>query len=362
MKVHRLTAVLLFWGLAIGTIWVASPFLKHYLFTANEPRPVVAREELTSVERATIELFESAAPSVAYIFTENGNSSSYSPNFSQGGAGSGFVWDKAGHVVTNFHVVKDASKINVRLDSGDNLSAALVGAAPDYDLAVLKLATAPDDLRPIPIGSSADLLVGQSILAIGNPFGLSRSLSTGVISALDRYLPTVSGREISSVIQTDAAINPGNSGGPLLDSSGRLIGINTAIASKSGNSAGVGFAVPVDIVNRVVPKLIKEGKYPRAGIGIEIAAEEVSARLGIFGVIVARVLPNSSAERAGIVGLDFRRNRLGDVITEVNGQPIVSVADLAEALERAGIGSNVDLKIVRGNRHRSVQLMVMDIS
>ena len=255
-----------------------------------------------------------------------------------------------------------SDRIAVRLDSGETVPATLVGAAPDYDLAVLKLSSAPAGLRPIPVGDSANLKVGQAVFAIGNPFGLSRSLSTGVVSALDRHLPTASGREIQGVIQTDAAINPGNSGGPLLDSAGRLIGVNTAIVSGSGSSAGVGFAIPVDVVNRVVPRLIKDGKFPRPGIGIATVDEETSARLGLRGIVIAHVLPGSSAERAGLKGLDRRSGRLGDIITEVNGRPVKTVAQLATALGDAGIGNEIALSVVRDKRERTVKLRVMDIS
>lgn len=230
---------------------------------------------------------------------------------------------------------------------------------------MLKLRTTPAGLRSIPVGRSADLKVGQAVFAIGNPFGLSRSLSTGVISALNRHLPTASGREIHGAIQTDAAINPGNSGGPLLDSAGRLIGVNTAILSGSGSSAGVGFAVPVDIVNQVVPRLIKDGKFPRPGIGIEIVNEETSARLGLPGIVIAEVLPGSTAEDAGLEGVDRRRGSLGDIITKVDGRRVQTVTEFAAALDRAGIGSVVELTLVtlvRERTERTVKLRVMDIS
>src|SRR5207237_5433041 len=189
--------------------------------------------------------------------------------------------------------------------SGQVIKARVTGTAPNYDIAVLQLDSTRALPPPIAIGTSADLKVGQSVFAIGNPFGLDQSLTTGIISALKRRLPTSAGREISDVIQTDAAINPGNSGGPLLDSAGRVIGVNTAILSPSGTSAGIGFAIPVDIVNRVVPDLIKNGRVPTPGIGIVAASEAVSTRLGIEGVIIVRTAPGSPAERAGIRGVDF---------------------------------------------------------
>jgi 2-alkenal reductase len=358
----RVTKLLIVWALLVASAWVATPLVRDTLLTADEPRLVTPRGELAAFERVSTEIFEAAAPAVAYIFTEADARNPFAPGAPRGGAGSGLVWDAAGHVVTNFHVVQGADRIAVRLDSGEAISARLVGAAPDYDLAVLKLSTVPSGLQPVPVGSSADLRVGQAVFAIGNPFGLSRSLSTGIVSALNRHLPTASGREIRGVIQTDAAINPGNSGGPLLDSAGRLVGVNTAIVSGSGSSAGVGFAVPVDVVNRVVPRLIADGKFPRPGIGIAIVDEETTARLGLRGIVIAEVQPGSSAERAGLRGLDRRSGQLGDIITEVNGQPVESLAEFATALEAAGIGNDVALTVVRENRTRQVDLRVMDIS
>ncbi len=200
------------------------------------------------------------------------------------------------------------------------------------------------------------------MFAIGNPFGLSRTLTTGIISALDRRLTTSTRRQIAGVIQTDAAINPGNSGGPLLDSGGRLIGVNTAIISQTGSSAGIGFAVPVDTVNRIVPQLIQHGKAPRPGIGVAIAGEATGARLGIDGLIVADIVAGGAADRAGLVGVDRRNGRLGDVITHVNGEPVRNIAEFAAALEAVGIGNQVELTVRRGGRARAVALRVMDIS
>ena len=354
--------LLIVWALLIASVWVGGPYVREFLLTVDEPRAVAPRGDLANFERTATELFELTAPTVAYIFTESSSGAPFTQSVPQGGAGSGFVWDAAGHVVTNFHVVQGAGRIAVLLESGTAISATLVGAAPDYDLAVLKLSKVPAGLKPIPVGTSADLMVGQSVFAIGNPFGLSRSLSTGVISALDRHLPTASGREIHGAIQTDAAINPGNSGGPLLDSAGRLVGVNTAIVSESGSSAGVGFAVPVDVVNRVVPRMITDGKFPRPGIGIAIADEKTRARLGLPGIVIAQVLSGSTAEGAGLEGFDRRRGQLGDVITEVNGQKVQTIAEFAAALKEAGIGRKVELTVLRNNRVRTVKLTVMDIS
>jgi len=350
---------LLIWALILASIWVVDRFVRDVLLTADHPRPVTPRGALAEAEISTIELFEQTAPSVVYISTEDVG---FFGEPRASGAGSGFLWDAAGHIVTNYHVVESARRVQVRLESGEAVSARIIGVAPNYDLAVLRLAEARSYLRPIPIGSSAELKVGQSVFAIGNPYGLSRTLTTGVISALNRHLPTESGRDIVGVIQTDAAINPGNSGGPLLDSAGRLIGVNTAILSGSGASSGIGFSVPVDIVNRAVPALIRDGKVPIPGLGIAIASDEMMARFGVAGVLINQVRPGSSAERAGLRGTDRLLRRLGDIITEVDGQPVASLAELAVHLERAGIGKQVTLTVLRDGQKLQVPVQVMDIS
>lgn len=330
--------------------------------TDSQPRIVEPRGELAEFERSTISIFNSAAPSVVYIFTENAVSGFFGTRQIQQGAGSGFLWDTRGHVVTNHHVLQGASGIQVRLDSGEAINATLVGSSPDHDLAVIRLRSMPSDLNPIPVGTASDLKVGQAVYAIGNPFGLSRTLTTGVISALDRRLPTTAGREVVGAIQTDAAINPGNSGGPLLDSAGRLIGVNTAIISGSGSSAGIGFAVPVDVVNQVVPQLITRGKIPRPGIGITVLDEEVTASLGVVGVVIDRVMPGSEAERAGLLGIDYRNRVLGDVITGVADRPVTNLVEFSRILEDFEIGQTVRLTVRRGEEVREVDISVMDIS
>ncbi len=356
---------LIIWVLLVASVWIGDRFIRGVLLTADGPRAVTARGELADFEAHTIELFEQTAPSVAYIFTETTPASQFDRRGGTGGGGgtgSGFIWDAAGHVVTNFHVIEGARRVRVRLDSGEAVDARVIGTAPDHDLAVLQLADNRARLRPIPLGTSADLKVGQAVFAIGNPFGLSRTLTTGIISALDRRLTTSTRRRIAGVIQIDAAINPGNSGGPLLDSGGRLIGVNTAIISDTGSSAGIGFAVPVDTVNRIVPQLIRHGKAPRPGIGVVIAGEATGARLGIDGLIVADIVAGGAADRAGLVGVDRRDGRLGDVITHVNGEPVLSIAEFVAALHAAGIGNQVELTVRRGGRSRAVALRVMDIS
>jgi 2-alkenal reductase len=237
----------------------------------------------------------------------------------------------------------------------------VIGTAPNYDLAVLRIRGARKLPPPLAIGSSSDLKVGQFAFAVGNPFGLDQSMSSGIISALKRRLPTSSGREIANVIQTDAAINPGNSGGPLLDSAGRLIGVTTAILSPSGSNAGIGFAVPVDIVNRVVPELIRSGRVPTPGIGIVAASEAVATRMGSEGVIVVRTAPGSPAERAGIRGVDLSTGALGDVITAVDGKQVHRLSDLTDQIEQVGAGKTVRLSLKRGSTTRDVEVAVVDI-
>ncbi len=338
---------------------IIQPYVNGYLFSAREPRPVAARGDLSELERSTIQVFETVAPSVVQVVSISNRDPVNEAEPS--GSGTGFVWDAAGHVVTNEHVVANGSGFVVRLASGEVLPAQVVGRAPNYDLAVLRLERRSGLPAPVPVGRSADLKVGQTAYAIGNPFGLDQSLTTGIISALKRRLPTSGGREIADVIQTDAAINPGNSGGPLLDSAGRLIGVNTAIFSPSGANAGIGFAIPVDVVNRVVPELIRSGRVPTPGIGILAANEVVTAQLGVTGVIVAGVAPGSPAERAGLSGVDPTVGAIGDVIVGVGDEPVRRLSDLTDSLERAGVGNTVRLKVMRNRAAREVEVQVVDI-
>jgi 2-alkenal reductase len=326
-----------------------------------EPRPVTPRPALPAAEQALVALFERTAPSVAYLTTEQVRATGFFTAEVAQGAGSGFVWDTLGHVVTNHHVVAGASRVFVQLDAGDAIEARVVGTAPEYDLAVVRLERVPAQLRPIPLGSSRDLRIGQSVYAIGNPFGLQRTLTQGIVSALDRELPTAGYREVAGVIQTDAAINPGNSGGPLLDSAGRLIGVNTAIRSPVGTSTGVGFAIPVDLVNRIVPSLIARGRAPWPGIGIEPVRPDLVARAGISGVVVLGVRRGSPAAEAGLRGIDPRSGALGDIITAVNGRPVATLSAFAAELDRIGIDAVAELTVVRGERERKVAVKVIDL-
>ncbi|MBL8485304.1 MAG: trypsin-like peptidase domain-containing protein, partial [Rhodocyclaceae bacterium] len=272
------------------------------------------------------------------------------------GTGSGFIWDAQGHVVTNYHVIAGASEARIRLADGRDYAASLAGASPDHDLAVLRIKVPVNPPPPVPIGSSADLKVGQKVYAIGNPFGLDWTLTSGVVSALDRSLPSDAGPNIEHLIQTDAAINPGNSGGPLLDSAGRLIGINTAIYSPSGAYAGVGFAVPVDTVNRVVPTLIAYGKYLRPSLGIQMDESLnrlLIRRFRVQGVFVLRVLPESGAAAAGLRAAVVNEDGEvvpGDVILGVEGKPVTSVAELLARLDDYQSGDTPRLNLLRAGR------------
>ena len=318
------------------------------------PRPVMARGDLAGDEKNTIELFRAASPSVLFITTTELRRSLFSLDVYEipQGTGSGFVWDKEGRVVTNYHVIGDASRIEVTLADHTTWKGTLVGAAPDKDIAVLQIEAPADALQPIPVGESANLQVGQKVFAIGNPFGLDQTITTGIVSALNREIKAVTGRTIQGVIQTDAAINPGNSGGPLLDSAGRLIGVNTAIYSPSGASAGIGFAVPVDVINRVVPELIKYGKVSRPGLGVRIANEQVAKRLGIKkGVLVIDVQPGSPAAEAGIRGSRSLGDEVifGDIIESINRRPVTSPDDLLNELEQYHVNDTVEVGILPGN-------------
>jgi len=350
------TLLLLLVGLVLMAAWQSIPLIQAELLASRaEPRVVTPRGNLAEDERSTIALFEQARDSVVFIATTERVLNPWTRNALQvpRGTGSGFVWDHLGHVVTNDHVIAGASGAVVRLADGRAYNAVLVGTSPAHDLAVLRIGVGTGRPEPLPIGTSHDLRVGQKVFAIGNPFGLDWTLTTGIISALNRELPTETGAVIERLIQTDAAINPGNSGGPLLDSAGRLIGVNTAIYSPSGASAGIGFAVPVDTVNRVVPRLIAQGRYIRPSLGIR--AEEqlnaaLSARLGIEGVFVLEVESGSAAERAGIRPARLGRDagfQTGDVILEVEGRPLRRVAELLSALDRHAPGDTITLTILR---------------
>ena len=328
-------------ALGLATLLAAACPLAQRNVTA-EPRAVTPRGPLLADEQHLVKMFEAVAPSVAYITTQVVARRGFFVAEVAQGAGSGFVWDDKGHIVTNNHVVEGAQKVQVQLDAGRTYDARVIGTAPQYDLAVVRLEQVPPGLKPIAIGTSKELRIGQSAYAIGNPFGLTRTLTSGIVSALDRHLPTSDIREISGAIQTDAAINPGNSGGPLLDSAGRLIGVTTAIKSPSGGSTGVGLAIPVDLVNRIVPQLIARGRAPTPGIGIVPFHPELVAQ-------------------AGIVPFDPRTRAVGDVIIAVDGRAVESLPAFVAELDRAGIGQAVELTVIRDGKERRVKVKVIDV-
>jgi S1-C subfamily serine protease len=329
-----------------------------------EPRAVAQRGDLAADEAGTIDLFERSKGAVVHITTTQRVRDPWSRNVMSipSGTGSGFLWDAEGHVVTNNHVVAQASGAQVRLNDGRDYAAALVGISPAHDLAVLRIEVKERRPEALPIGTSANLRVGQKVFAIGNPFGLDWSLTTGVVSALNRSLPTQDETGlIQDLIQTDAAINPGNSGGPLLDSAGRLIGVNTAIFSPSGAYAGVGFAVPVDTVNRVVPQLISRGRYTRPVLGVSVDAslnEMVQRRMGVKGVAVAEVERGSAAAEAGLRAAQIdRRGGVvpGDLILAVDGREVHEPADLIARLDEKRVGDTVTLRVLRDGRENEVR-------
>ena len=334
------------------------------LITPEGPvqREAVPRGALASNEQATIELFENAKGSVVSLMTSERRFDVYTMNpvDAPRGTGSGFIWDNRGHIVTNNHVIQGATGATVRLADGRAFKAALVGTSPEHDLAVLRIGVALNRPAPVPLGTSADLRVGQDVFAIGNPFGLDWTLTTGVVSALEREIPNEKGGVIRGLIQTDAAINPGNSGGPLLDSSGRLIGINTSIYSPSGASAGIGFAVAADTVNRVVPQLIARGRYIRPSIGVEIDLRPDSPlvrRLGVSGVLITRIVAGSGAERAGLRGVRYGAGGEvipGDVILSIDGAQTPNAEKLRAALDGRKIGETLTLRLYRDSVEREV--------
>ncbi len=346
--------------------------------TRAEPNPATAvepgltsrspRAELATEEQATIDLFKAASPSVVHITTSRVARDFFSLNAQEvpQGSGTGFVWDTAGHIVTNYHVIREADVAMVAFDDQSSYPAKLVGSAAEKDLAVLKIDAPPEKLRAIQLGSSADLQVGRTAFAIGNPFGLDQTLTTGVISALGREIKSMAGVPIKDVIQTDAAINPGNSGGPLLDRSGRLIGVNTAIYSPSGTYAGIGFAIPVDTVRWVVPDLIEHGRIIRPGIAMTLASDSVAKRFRLpAGVLILDLPADGPGATAGL--RPSRRTRygeiiLGDIITAIDESPITSTGELMLAFEKYHAGDIVDVTVIRnGERVKlKVKLETLD--
>lgn len=331
----------------------------------TSPTPIQALGDvgLNAQEQEVIAHFENLAPSVVYVTNIGHRRVGFSRDVTSipQGTGSGFVWDKNGTILTNFHVIKGAQDVEVTLSDGTVWKAKPVGFEPEKDLAVIDIDAPPEKLYPIPVGRSANLKVGQSVLAIGNPFGFDHTLTTGVISGLDREIRSPAQRPIQGVIQTDAAINPGNSGGPLLDSQGRLIGMNTAIYSPSGAYAGIGFAVPVDTIGRMVPELLKYGKVTKPGLGVTIASPAVTQRLGLQGVLLMTVEDNGPAAKAGLRPT-MRDNTghvvLGDVLTKLDNQSLKDPDDVFRFLDHKQVGDKIKVEYLRENKVTTVEVVL----
>lgn len=357
MGSNWITSLCLMAAAATGSWWVCAQ--------QQGAREISTGGNLAPSEVATISLFEITSPSVVHIESIAVRRDVFTMNVMKipAGTGTGFIWDNKGHVITNFHVIQGASAVQVILSDRTTWNAVLVGAEPDKDIAVLKIDAPENVLRPIKVGASGDLKVGQSVLAIGNPFGLDQTLTTGIISGLGREIESVTGRTIRGVVQTDAAINPGNSGGPLLDSSGRIIGINTAIYSPSGAYSGVGFAVPIDEVNRVVPQLIQFGRIVRPVLGITTVPENALQNVNIDGILVHQLIEGGGAEAAGIQPL--RRDRygrilMGDIIESVDGKKVKNSNDLYDVLENRKVGDTVPVVVQRGNERLTIEVKLSE--
>lgn len=329
--------------------------------SSNIKRKVDPVTSVIDTEEATIRLFEETAPSVCYINTSKVTQSRWNRNVQEipAGTGSGFIWDKGGSIVTNYHVIKGASRVTVTLSDMSSWDAELVGVEKNKDLAVLRIKAPSSVLSPIKVGNSSLLKVGQSVFAIGNPFGLDQTLTTGIISALGREIESITGRPIKDVIQTDAAINPGNSGGPLLDSSGRLIGVNTMIYSPSGASAGIGFSIPVDEVNWVVSDLVKYGEVRKPVIGITLVSSQYTRQAGLEGSLILDVAESSPAQLSGLRPTT-RNNRgeieLGDIIVAINDDQITTNNDLFSVLEKYSPGDVISVTYNRGGKEKAMEL------
>lgn len=353
-----------------ATLVVIAVTVGIFVSATNKENPTaVATAETTPVfltndEQNNISVFKSASPSVVFVTNTQLRRQRFSLNVMEipRGSGTGFIWDESGLIVTNFHVVQGANKITIELQSNKSYQATVVGSAPEKDIALLKIDAPDEDLQPLPLGDSTSLAVGRKVLAIGNPFALDTTLTVGVVSALGREIKSITNRTIKNVIQTDAAINPGNSGGPLLNSNGQLVGVNTAIYSPTGASAGIGFAIPVNAVKVIIPQLIEHGKLIRPVLGIETLTDYWTRRLRVKGVAILSVREGLPAAKAGMVGVrEDRRGKihLGDVIIAINGQNVINEDSLLNQLEQFSPGDNVKVTTLKDEKihNYNVQLV-----
>lgn len=341
------------------------------VFSLTKPVFGLNLDTLLPDERNTIEVFQKTSSKVVYVHrlatvTNRSLQKAHVPD----GAGSGIIWDNKGHVVTNFHVINGADDLAITLGN-ITVPAKVIGAEPRKDIAVLEIKSSKalhylQTYQPFEIVHLNDLIVGQKAVAIGNPFGLDHSLSKGVVSALGRQVPGIGGVTIHNMIQTDTPINPGNSGGPLLNSAGQLIGLNTMIFSPSGSSAGVGFAVPAEDIQRIVSQIINHGRVILSGIGIQRVEPNVAQKLGVKkGVLIADVLPHTPAEHAKLHGThrnSWGRIVLGDVIVGVNAHPVDNYDNLYHMLSEIKVGEQVTLSIQRGNKQMDIKMKTIDIA
>lgn len=365
--------------IAAGTVACLSNFGKNFIsaspadttepMLAGDPPAGISNPDTVSDEKNNIEVYKTLSPGVAFI-----TSTSYVQNIwgevQEGqGSGSGSVIDNQGHILTNYHVIEDSQKLTVSFGGDKSYSAKVVGVDPDTDLAVIQIESPPDGLTIIPFGDSNSLTVGQKVLAIGNPFGLDRTLTTGVISGLQRPIRARNNRLIEGAIQTDASINPGNSGGPLLDKFGRMIGINSQILSPAGGSVGVGFAIPVSIAKRVVPQLLQFGEVKRPKMGVDTRdVDKLISNNGVSlpveeGLLVVRVSPGGAADKAGIKGLSQSADReivLGDILTGIDGQKLKSQDDLLRLLDKKQIGDTVQLEVFRAGKTVTIPVRLVE--
>ena len=372
MKLKRFIVLSIFTLLFLCSAWMVTTIItskeSDLLHAATlKTIDISKRQDLTPEEKGTISIFRHNNPSVVYISTIKRVINVWTRDISEvpSGTGTGFLWDRQGHIITNYHVVMNNKTAHVRLNNNKTYTARVIGISERHDIAVLKLLDAKNLPRAIQPGKSDSLLVGQKVYAIGNPFGLEHTLTTGIISALGR---TIKNRtiEMDDLIQTDAAINPGNSGGPLLDSAGRLIGMNMAIYSPSGASVGIGFAIPVDKINRVVPNLIKNGRYVRPFVGFnanDTANKVLLKELGIKGVLILEVEPDSPADKAGLIDSKLINGDLvlGDVIKSIDNKPVENVNDFLDIIEQKKINDTIILGILRaGKKELKVPLFLFE--